>query len=68
LRKSAQAVGRTRDRCDTENERVRKSLKTRRDEWKELVTRASEQREAEDCGGDPGQVCTHVSQASIAQE
>jgi hypothetical protein len=51
LRKSAQPVGRTRDRCDTENERVRKCLKTRRDECEELVTRASEQRGEEEHGG-----------------
>jgi hypothetical protein len=44
-------VGRARDSCDPENERVRKSLKTRRDECEELVTRASEQREEEDREG-----------------
>jgi hypothetical protein len=48
LRKSAQTAERTRDSCDPENERVRKSLKTRRDEWESLVIRASEQRGEED--------------------
>jgi hypothetical protein len=35
LRKSAQAAGRTLDSCDPEKERVRKSLKTQRDECEE---------------------------------
>ena len=51
LRKSAQPVGRARDSCDPRNERVRKCLKTRRDECEELVTRASEQRGEEERGG-----------------
>jgi hypothetical protein len=51
LRKSAQTAGRTRDSCDPENERVRKSLKTRRDECEKLVTRASEQRGEQDREG-----------------
>jgi hypothetical protein len=51
LRKSAQTAGRTRDRCDPENERVCKSLKTWRDECEELVGRANERRGAEDGGG-----------------
>ena len=42
---------RTRDSCDPKNERVRKSLKTRRDECEKLVTRASERRGEEDRGG-----------------
>jgi hypothetical protein len=41
LRKSAQGVDRTRDSCDPKNERVRNSLKTRRDECAQLVARAS---------------------------
>ena len=41
-----------RDSCAPENERVRKCLKTWRDEREELVTRASEQR-GEDHGGWP---------------
>ena len=51
LQKSAQAAERTRDSCDSENERVGKSLKTRRDECEKLVTRASAQRGEEDRGG-----------------
>jgi hypothetical protein len=51
LRKSAQTAGTTRDSCDPKNERVRKSLKTRKDECEKLVTRASEQRGEEDRGG-----------------
>lgn len=58
LRKSAQPVGRTRDNCDPENERVCKSLKTRRDECKELVSRASEQSGK----GDRGEVQANRSQ------
>ena len=50
LWKSAQAEERTRDSCDPKNERVRKSLKTRRDECENLVTRASEQRGEGDRG------------------
>jgi hypothetical protein len=51
LRKSAQSAERTRDSCDPKNERVRKSLKTRKGECEELVTRANEQRGEEDRGG-----------------
>ena len=51
LRKSAQTAGKTRDRWDTENERVRKSLKTWRGECAESVTRVSEQCAEEDRGG-----------------
>jgi len=51
LRKSAQPVERRRDSCDPKNERVRKCLKTRREECEELVTRANEQRGEVDRGG-----------------
>src|SRR6266481_9767658 len=62
LRKSAQAAGRTRDSCDPKNERVRKRLKTGRDECEELVARASEQRkEEEDRGGVGTSLCPSVT-------
>jgi hypothetical protein len=47
----AQLAGRTRDRCETEKERVRKSVKTRGDECTELMARGSERQGAEDRGG-----------------
>jgi hypothetical protein len=76
LRKSAQPAGRMRDSCDPKNERVRKRLKTRRDEYEKLVTRAGEQRGEEDRGGvrrnrlvrGAGQVCAQVSRQIITQE
>jgi hypothetical protein len=49
--KSAQSAERARDSCDPKNERVCKSLKTRKGKCEELVTRANEQRGEEDRGG-----------------
>jgi hypothetical protein len=51
LLKSGQAVGRTRDRCDPRDERLRKCLKTRRGECEKLVTRAGERGGEQDRAG-----------------
>jgi hypothetical protein len=50
LPKSAQPMGKTLDSCDPRNERVRKCLKTRRDECEELLSIAGEQRGEENRG------------------